>query len=351
MQLPLIDTSVMNYNFIVKIGRKCKIPSLYFHVRTAATGYWATILAYHRIDDPARWPWAMPPVSPKDFEREMKLLKNKYETISLSNLVGYIREGLPFRNNLAVVTLDDGFRDNYLYAHPILAKYDIPATIFLATSRIGNRTLAWSDQINYACWHSPLDKIEMHGVGCFELAGAESRRRLAACMKSLIRAMPLDGRENAFVEFMNVLRVRLPERLGAEFMLSWDDVKEMRSNRISFGAHTVSHPKLTELDVALVEREICLSKRTIEEELDEPVSAFAYPYGSRSDYNTYIMTLVEKAGFECAVTLDHGIVGPLKGNVGLFELPRISASRLERFEWDLSGLTSDLLRLTKPRRN
>ena len=104
------------------------------------------ILMYHSISDKEN---SSLHVSPESFQKQMAFLKRKrYSVISLDELVTGIREGKKFPSKTVVITFDDGYRDNYLDAFPVLSKYDFPATIFLVTGYVGkkNEYLTW-DQV------------------------------------------------------------------------------------------------------------------------------------------------------------------------------------------------------------
>ncbi len=79
-------------------------------------------------------------VTPENLERQMRYLKDKhYNVISLNELVEGIKKGNKFAHNTVVITIDDGYKDNYTYAYPVLKKYCLPATIFLISDYIGNK--------------------------------------------------------------------------------------------------------------------------------------------------------------------------------------------------------------------
>ena len=102
------------------------------------------ILTYHRFgDDPGTLF-----VSPANFERQMAYLKNKgYDVISLDELVEGIKAGRSFKHNTVAITIDDGYKDNFLYAYPVLKKYSFPATIFLIANHVGAKDgfMDWDD--------------------------------------------------------------------------------------------------------------------------------------------------------------------------------------------------------------
>ena len=77
-------------------------------------------------------------VSPKNFAKQMEYIKkNGYEVITLDELVRGIKDKKVFRRNKVVITLDDGYKDNFEYAYPVLKRLGFPATIFIVTDLIG----------------------------------------------------------------------------------------------------------------------------------------------------------------------------------------------------------------------
>ena len=78
------------------------------------------------------------------------------------------------------------------------------------------------------------------------------------------------------------------------------------AENISFGAHTVTHPILTRMPFAEAVVEIVASKEIIESKLGRPVRLFAYPNGTRDDFNDQIKQVIREAGFACAVTTIDG---------------------------------------------
>lgn len=197
------------------------------------------ILMYHMISEPdinEEIKYACPP---KRFDHHIRQLKQHgFNFVSLEQIEQHLLSNKELPENAVAVTLDDGFADNYTNAFPILAKHQIPATIFLATGHL-EKTNLWMVQ-------------------------------------------------NGF-----------PTRK----MLDWEQIKEMEKNNISFGAHTVSHPKLPDLDLEPATHEISVSKQVIEDNLGKPCKHFAYPYGL---FNTENRNSVKAAGYTLACSTRPG---------------------------------------------
>jgi len=108
--------------------------------------YVIPILTYHLINPDAE-KYGLLAVTPDTFERQMRFLKqHRYNVIPLGEAVSYIREKKRPPARTLAISIDDGFKDNYFYAFPILKKYNFPAEIFLIVNEIGNSSdmmLSW----------------------------------------------------------------------------------------------------------------------------------------------------------------------------------------------------------------
>ncbi|MFH1414092.1 MAG: polysaccharide deacetylase family protein [Candidatus Omnitrophota bacterium] len=95
------------------------------------------ILMYHFVKPDAR-PQDRLAVSVASFERQMSFLRRfNYNIVPLKELASLIKEKRKIPPRTVAVTLDDGNKEDYSYAFPILKKYNIPATIFLIVNEVG----------------------------------------------------------------------------------------------------------------------------------------------------------------------------------------------------------------------
>ncbi len=106
--------------------------------------YTVPILTYHSFD----YAKGLLSVSPENFERQMRYLKDEgFRVIPLDELVEGIKNKKKFAHNAVVITIDDGYENNFTYAYPILEKYGFPAVIFLITNNMGTNAgfLNWDE--------------------------------------------------------------------------------------------------------------------------------------------------------------------------------------------------------------
>jgi len=257
------------------------------------------ILMYHRVV-PQRDIWFLPySITVSDFENQLKYLIKQYTILSLDELVDHIYEQKPLPKKAVVITLDDGYKDNYRYAYPILKKYGVPATIFLATGYIDNGELFWWDKITYIVQHTMLQALELGHVGSYSLGSNHEQLKTASTLVRRLAELPEQKRNMLIEEIAVMSAVNIPAGLGKELIVSWDEVREMSHDGITIGAHSVTHRTLATVLPKQARYEIIQSKKTIEERIEQAVTAFSYPGGRFSNDTT---SLLKDIGFRCALT-------------------------------------------------
>lgn len=309
---------------------------MYSLVRKALTPSQIVIIFYHRVSS-ADPPWYHGCViTPEIFEREIAYLCKVARIVTLDWLVEQIYQGKPMPSSVACITFDDGYKDNYTFAYPILRKYNAPATIFLTTGYIGD---SWPfHKARFAIWNTGVREFEVEGLGSYRLKSLSDRLAAMQRIELLLDELPEREKNLAIETLLTVLDADLPSRFEECHTLSWDEILEMSKNGISFGAHTVTHTTLTQLPIEEVWREITRSKKDIEERLGAPCTLLAYPNG---EFNTEIIELLKENGFMGAVTT---IPGMITKRTNPFMLNRIPAgSDFYTFKAYLSGLYPDLI--------
>lgn len=192
------------------------------------------VVAFHRVSDVYQDGLTC---SVKDFESFCRFFRRFFTVIPLGEMVRRLASGESLSGTLAV-TFDDGYRDNYELAAPLLRSVGLPATFFVVSDFIESNTVAWWDR------------------ECVPPAG----------------------------------------------WMSWDEVRRLHEDGFEIGAHTRTHANLGEVTGAQAEWEIAGSRREIENRLGAPVHLFAYPYGRRETITESNRELVRQSGFRCCAS-------------------------------------------------
>jgi len=260
------------------------------------------ILCYHRVGTGGIPFYSELPT--REFERQMRLLRERYRVISFEQLLREIADPRS-RESAVAITFDDGYRGTYTEAFPILKKYKIPALIYLTAGAIETGEPAWYDRVFLALQAASGDSLAFEPLPVVRFTGRESRIAAAVEMISAMRRMP-DDQRRACCDALEK-RVALPSRELEGRMLTWDMAREMKEAGFAFGAHTMSHPVLSRMKADDAERELRESKRLIEMRLGCPILDFAYPFGQPADCGEGSSEIIVRCGYRSAVTTTAGI--------------------------------------------
>ena len=245
----------------------------------------------------------------------MKCLAAHYALVPLSRLAGCLRKPeIPPR--LAAITIDDGYRDAYEIAFPILRKHCAPATVFVVTEFVEGMTWLWTDKPRYLTALAAPQTFEI-GFGGHDLKlklnGAASRAVAAGLINAALKPLSEKARDALIGRLAYELGVKLPERPPAEYgAINWRQAREMDDAGVEIGSHTLTHPILTGLGADRLRAEVELSRERIQNAIGRKVETFRYP---NCDYDLRTRREVVIAGYQCAVTTDawlnDGRDGPL----------------------------------------
>lgn len=221
------------------------------------------VLMYHHVSPSP----GLVTVTPENFDSQMAGIAQKgYRTLAADEFLDIVegRGAMPARS--VFITFDDGYLDNYVYAWPILRRYNLRATIFAITGRIG-------DGVARACAGSsavPPPTPDHRSCGA---AIAENRA---------------DG-----------------------VMLRWSEIEKMeQSGTVEIHSHTHTHQRWDQLfpvaaaRVAAVAEDIGRSRQELEKRLGKRSLHLCWPWGYfEPDY----LDAATQAGFSALYTVERGV--------------------------------------------
>jgi peptidoglycan/xylan/chitin deacetylase (PgdA/CDA1 family) len=191
------------------------------------------ILMYHHVDDVPRILFDRQridlTVSPLAFRRQLELIEaNGARSVSLADLMHYLRGGEPLPERAVVLTFDDGYDDNYRVAYPLLRQFGMSATFFVVANLVGKPGY-----------------------------------------------------------------------------MTWEQLREMQLNGMAVESHSLDHVDLAIQPRAELQHQLSESRRVLERGLLRPVRYLNYPSGR---YTPAVIAAARTAGYEAAVTVNHGFV-------------------------------------------
>ncbi|MDA0836090.1 MAG: polysaccharide deacetylase family protein [Planctomycetota bacterium] len=264
------------------------------------------VLNYHRIGEHGGSPfdWGLWSASLEDFEQQVRYLSLNFDIVSERDLPDiFTRKSGRF----VMITFDDGYRDNYELAYPILRAYNVPAQFFLATGFLDNPRVPWWDEIAWMVRSSrksqlPANRWTNSAIDYVDADRTKVIEHLLKIFKSLDAAVN--------VQLMNELADltgsgRCPHDAAHEMWMTWDMVREM-SQHMGIGGHTVNHNILGKLTPPEQEFEIRHCKERIETELGKPISTFSFPVGHQSTFDEQTRDYLRRYGFRYAFSFYGG---------------------------------------------
>ena len=261
------------------------------------------IFTYHSVRELPNGAVASDPgvvsATPEVFERQMRWLAEHHRVIGLDELEADLLRGrVPV--DCAMVTFDDGYRDNFDVAFPILKRLGLPATFFLATRFISERKVFWWDRISYLLHHTRADRAAI-SYPCDLTIDLRDRRSAHRLLTAFVKRQHALDVERFLQGLGDALGVRFDRAVETELadalVLTWDQAREMRRHGMTIGSHTHSHRPLPTLPAADLRAELAASKRELEGQLQTDVRAIAYPVGSSLRRMPHILRAAEAAGY------------------------------------------------------
>jgi len=247
-------------------------------------------------------------VSTTMLERHLDWIGRDHDFVSLDDLGERLAAGTSIRRPLAAVTFDDGYRDVYENAIPMLRRKGIPAACFLVADLLGTQELQAHDRVH---------ELMRRGVAKWQRPAATLRRRLETAQVPEIARFSIPETRNPYL-LTRVLLTRLSSRsrdlviafledeLGSMDMMpegflpmTWDMVLDIDRAGFVVGSHTRRHVLLSNESRPCIYDEVVESKRALETQLGHPVTHFAYPDGS---FNCTAIKAVQTAGYRFAYT-------------------------------------------------
>jgi peptidoglycan/xylan/chitin deacetylase (PgdA/CDA1 family) len=264
---------------------------------------WSGVLSlnYHRIGSGAasvfdRGLWS---ADEDGFDAHVRFLCSHFDVVAPPDLDLILKRR---RGRHVLITFDDGYRDNYTAALPILKRYGARATFFVATGFVDHPALPWWDEIAWMVRSSTKAGLPAGRWLAAPMPFDEPDREAAvrACLRAF-KSVP--GADHA--EYLESLADatgcgRCPAGPEVGLWMTWEMLREMRSAGMTIGGHTVTHPVLARLPQPAQREEIVACGRRLAEELGEPMRYFSYPVGGPDAFDAGTRACLREAGVQYA---------------------------------------------------
>lgn len=291
------------------------------------------IVTYHRLGVPSHdareLDESVVDATEEGFEEQVALMSKRFTLIGVEELRQHFFEKRPLPKNPALITFDDGYKACHDAALPILKKAGAKALFFISTGHMNDRKAFWWDRVNYLVKRSKAERIEIdyptHKV--YELSrDRRIRAKLVTEMLDVIKHTYALDIERYLQTLGSALGVPWgPEddkRITDRVLMTWDEVRTLRNEGMDIESHTHTHRVLTTLPPDDLKEELEASKRILEEQLDAPCRALAYPVSLSLAEAGGVFEAVKKAGYELGFSTSSGL-GPLGPRTNPLDIQRI----------------------------
>jgi len=231
-----------------------------------------------------------------------------------------------YARRFVVLTFDDGYRNNFTEAYPVLKAADAPFTIYVATGLVDRTAVPWWDVVGALVERQDAIDLEIGGRRFARPARTIAQKRRA--MGDLIPALlSVDEDEQRRIVCQAASRHAVDvDGMLREAMMDWEEIGQLtREPLATIGAHTVGHYALARLDGARAQIEMGASRERIAAMTGMRPRHFAYPYGSMPTAGDREFAYAAELGFATAVTTRRGVLR-VEDGARLTALPRISVN-------------------------
>ena len=273
---------------------------------------------FHRVNPKRDALWD--PMDVHLFDRCIKYISKNFD-VRLAEDIYVNGSKNTSRKKVATIMFDDGYKDNFDFAAPILKKYGCKASFYIVTNCIELNIPTWTHVLEYyfsntkqARFNFNFDFIpeELNIQG---LKSKEERIAYVKKLKPMLKNIPSHQREILLEDLQSTCKdIKLPE-----LMMSWEDLKTLRKEGHYIGSHTVSHSPLgTIKDLSRLTEEIKQSGEIIKSKLGYFPLSISYPVGS---YNDDTKKISKACGYKFGLAVKQNIHDPNKEDI--FEISRI----------------------------
>jgi peptidoglycan/xylan/chitin deacetylase (PgdA/CDA1 family) len=289
--------------FLQRSGALSKVLELRAHARAP----WLSILTYHRFprsDGSEPFDEGVIDTSAQEFEQHISSLKQHFTIVGVDELCAFAAGGALPPNPVAI-TFDDGYRDNYEQALPILERHACKAIFFVATSFISERRLYWWDRAAYLMKQSTRVRVELRYPSEFSVELSDRKSAIFKLLRFVKGCTSFDM-DRLLHELSVATGVTWTRELEREFadrlLMTWDDVRALKRAGMDVESHTRTHRVLQTLPAAELRAELEGSRRDLQEQLGEAPRALAYPIGKPLPQASPIRAALRAAGYEIGLT-------------------------------------------------
>jgi peptidoglycan/xylan/chitin deacetylase (PgdA/CDA1 family) len=300
-------------------------------------------------------------VNADSFRRQLRFLKDQYNVISPAEFLLWCEGTHEVPPRSVLLTCDDGLRSCLFDMLPILQEFEIGCLFFVTGASLSRTpTMLWYEELYLMFLAAPESfALELLEIGMQAKASRQEKHSLWWELVKRLSQYDLNHRKILLGRIR--MQLRLAEQWDAEYredpvrsrrflVLDQPELQQLARVGMCIGAHTLSHPVLSQSSPDMAWSEISESKRNLEQVLEQETWAMAYPFGDSTSVTSRELQMAKRAGFKAAFL---NVDGASRKRPSRFALPRIhitAAMTLSELEARISGFYQSLREFLRPAR-
>lgn len=273
---------------------------------------------FHRVNPERDLLWD--PMDVKLFDKCIKYISENFEVELFEDL--FQKESyLNSQGKIATIMFDDGYKDNFIYALPILEKYNCKASFYVVTNCIEENIPTWTHILEHIFQTTNISNVEFNFnflpkfLSEFSIKTKKERIHFATKLKPALKNVTHEQRTLV----MNYIQNSFYDVEIPKIMMSWEDLRSLKNKGHYIGSHTQTHAMLGTInDISVIKSELVKSRDKIYEKLGHLPKSISYPVGS---FNEMSIKISKEVGYQIGLAVKQNTHNPLSENI--FEVSRI----------------------------
>lgn len=296
-----------------------------------------TILCYHGVTNKKSYGienYSQKHIHYKIFRKQLKIIKNSNQVISMDDVVKMYDSSSHSKENLVAITFDDGFKNNFEIAAPILDDFNFKATFYITSGLIGTNKLFWVDQLENSINHYKKSNFKIvlnDEIFDFKTKTKFNKINALNFIKKYCKQIE-NTEKNRVVEYVNNLcegETFKTKNISNYEIMNWKDIKKINQEKnFIIGGHSLKHDLFSKIETeSQLKQDIETSIELIQNKIGHKTTHYSYPEGQSIHFNKKIIKILKGNGIRCCPT---AIDGTNDGSEDLFSLKRIMPNFMGR---------------------
>ena len=250
-------------------------------------------------------------ISQDVFYSQMKFLKQRKNVISIDELLHHCSLGIKLPHNTVVITFDDGFKNNYEVACPILDEFKLPCTFYISSGMISSTKMFWVDVLEDAINRSTKESFSLilDQELEFNISSINHKIESLTTIKKYCKSVKSSEFRRIEHDIQVACDVKASQEASDNYKtMTWAQLQEIDRNTLfTIGGHSMYHDMLAALDREVVETDILNSIELLENNLNHKIIHYSYPEGQPNHYNNDVISILKNNGIVCSPVAFDGI--------------------------------------------